>query len=387
MKKSLLITLLCCSASAIEAQTIHLNVTGLTDGTKMAVKLAGTYVDEEPLQVVEIKNGRAQFHLNEDGPRGYYIYPDSAYGYEMIVVKPGEEATFSANYTETAARNGKRNFSVTNMSLSGSPTNDFYMANKADRASLNRMYQNMHDEYKELLDNLSKAQRGSDEFNTITATDEYKTYAEKERLFFNHVNEVLMAPVHKNKDTWWGPFFLCSELNYLTEQQKPLYDEFSESAKNSFYGKVVSSFVAPESVKGKQMPDFTFTNHATNEKQTLFNICKQNKYVLLDFWASWCGPCRKEIPNFKKQYEQYKDKGFQIVSISADSDMNAWLKALDEEQTPWYNDIDGQQGIAKLYKVSYYPTVYILDSEGKVVAKDKDARGENLQKLMVELFK
>ncbi len=386
MKKSFLIALLCGGSTVIYAQTVNLNVTGLADGTRMAIQLAGTYADENPLQVVEVKKGRAQFNLNEDGPRGYYIHPDSAYGYEIIVIAPGEKAEFVADYTEVAARNGKRNFSVTNVSITGSPTNDFYLANKADRTSLNRLYEKIHEESKDVLDKLANAKRGSDEYNAITATDEYKTYAEKEKDFFNHVSDVLMAPVHKNKDTWWGPFFLCSEMNYLSEQQKPIYDEFSETAKNSFYGKVVGSFVAPETLKGRQMPDFTFTNHATNEKQTLLNICKQNKYVLLDFWASWCGPCRREIPNFKKQYELYKDKGFQIVSISADSDKEAWLKALDEEQTPWYNDIDGSQGIAKLYKVSYYPTVYILDSEGKVVAKDKEARGENLQKLMSELF-
>ena len=76
-----------------------------------------------------------------------------------------------------------------------------------------------------------------------------------------------------------------------------------------------------------------------------------------------------------------------MVSISADTDMSAWLKALEEEQTPWPNDIDGDKGICKLYKVSYYPTVYLLDSEGKVIAKDGDARGENLRTLLSNLFK
>ena len=73
-----------------------------------------------------------------------------------------------------------------------------------------------------------------------------------------------------------------------------------------------------------------------------------------------------------------------MVSISADSSEAAWKKALDEEQLPWYNDRDGEQGICTLYKVQYYPTLYLLDASGRVVAKD--LRGEELAAKLAELF-
>lgn len=133
------------------------------------------------------------------------------------------------------------------------------------------------------------------------------------------------------------------------------------------------------------MDDFTFTDHNTGKKTSLKAVLKKSKYVLLDFWASWCRPCRAEIPNVKANYEKYHAKGFDVVSISADAKESEWLKALEQEKMPWPQDRDGKQGICALYKVQYYPTTYLLDSEGKVVVKD--IRGEELGKKLEELFK
>ena len=137
---------------------------------------------------------------------------------------------------------------------------------------------------------------------------------------------------------------------------------------------------------GDIVPDFTFTDHQTGEKMSLYDVCKKNKYVLVDFWASWCNPCRKEIPHFKTMYQIYKSRGFQIVSISADAKQADWLKALEEEKLPWPNDIDGNQGICKLYNVQFYPTLYLLDKDARVVICNDDARGQRLRAKLGELF-
>jgi thiol-disulfide isomerase/thioredoxin len=114
----------------------------------------------------------------------------------------------------------------------------------------------------------------------------------------------------------------------------------------------------------------------------------KGKVVLIDFWASWCGPCRRENPHVVKVYEKYKAKGFEVYSVSLDKDANAWKDAIQKDQLIWpshVSDLQGwQSGAAKLYNVSAIPKTFLLDKSGKIVGKD--LRGEQLEKKLVEIF-
>lgn len=120
----------------------------------------------------------------------------------------------------------------------------------------------------------------------------------------------------------------------------------------------------------------------------LSNVLKKNKYVLVEFWASWCGPCRAEIPHMKKAYAHYKDKGFEIVSFTLDHKESAWKKASDKEQIPWINTGDllaYTSPVAKLYGVSAVPANYLVEAtSGKIIAMD--LRGEKLDHKLEELL-
>ena len=107
------------------------------------------------------------------------------------------------------------------------------------------------------------------------------------------------------------------------------------------------------------------------------------KYALVDFWASWCGPCRREIPNLKAAYEKFASKGLEIISISIDKDAAAWQKALEEEQLPWPNFLDDAD-IDNLYGVKTIPAIFLLDGKGTVIAVG--LRGEALQAKLAELL-
>lgn len=100
--------------------------------------------------------------------------------------------------------------------------------------------------------------------------------------------------------------------------------------------------------------------------------------VLVDFWASWCRPCRMEIPNFKKLYESYHSSGFDIFSVSVDNDMFAWRTALEQEKMPWINVRDDQKIYSNKYNVSSIPFTILIDKEGKIIAKG--LRGPELDK-------
>ena len=95
----------------------------------------------------------------------------------------------------------------------------------------------------------------------------------------------------------------------------------------------------------------------------------RGKVLLVDFWGSWCGPCRKENPNVVKVYEEYKKQGFEILSVSLDEDQDAWLEAIKADGLSWKHVIDSSPVTADLYNVSGIPYTYLLDKEGTVIAK------------------
>lgn len=102
----------------------------------------------------------------------------------------------------------------------------------------------------------------------------------------------------------------------------------------------------------------------------------RGKIVLVDFWASWCRPCRMEIPNLKKTYEKYHDAGFDIFSVSVDNEYSAWKKALEQEQMPWTNVRDDKKIYSNMFNVSSIPFTILIDREGKIIAKG--LRGNDL---------
>ncbi len=114
----------------------------------------------------------------------------------------------------------------------------------------------------------------------------------------------------------------------------------------------------------------------------------RGKIVLVDFWASWCGPCRKENPNVKKIYEEYHSKGFEVFSVSLDKDKKAWTKAIADDKLSWTHVSDlgyWQSSVVPLYDIKGIPMTVLLDKEGRIVAKN--LRGEQLAAKVAELLK
>jgi thiol-disulfide isomerase/thioredoxin len=138
---------------------------------------------------------------------------------------------------------------------------------------------------------------------------------------------------------------------------------------------------------GKIAPDFEelMTDRKTNLK--LSDL--RGKVVLIDFWASWCGPCRRENPNVVKIYNRYKDKGFTIMSVSLDKDLTKWKAAIEADQLSWPNhvsDLGGWQSkVSRLYEVGSVPFTLLIDQEGKII--NTNLRGAALESELEKLFK
>lgn len=136
---------------------------------------------------------------------------------------------------------------------------------------------------------------------------------------------------------------------------------------------------------GKPAPAFT-QNDLSDKPLSLSDL--KGKVVLLDFWASWCSPCRAENPNMLKQYKIYKDKGFEILSVSLDAKKEPWVEAIEQDGLPWLHvsDLKGwNNAVGRLYGVRGVPACYLIDRDGKIIADN--VRGEKLNEKLAEIFK
>ena len=132
---------------------------------------------------------------------------------------------------------------------------------------------------------------------------------------------------------------------------------------------------------GKQAPAFTLKS--VSREDVSLEMYK-GKFVLVDFWASWCGPCRAEIPNLKEIYKDYQSKGLQILSVSTDANEKAWLKAVDKEQMLW-KQVRDTKSVSDSYNITSIPAIFLLDPNGKII--DKGLHGQNLRNRIEEVLK
>lgn len=137
---------------------------------------------------------------------------------------------------------------------------------------------------------------------------------------------------------------------------------------------------------GKMAP--VFEELGVDRKTTYSLASLKGKVVLIDFWASWCGPCRKENPNVVKTYEKYKNDGFTVMSVSLDTDKDKWNAAIKQDKLTWDNHVSDLGGwnsrVGKLYGVNSVPFTVLIDQEGKII--NTNLRGEALENELRKIF-
>ena len=262
--------------------------------------------------------------------------------------------------------------SLEQTSITGSPNNEDYTAH---RDVENKIYNSV-----KLLQQEIKDKAANDkELERKLTTEIYKLR--------DSVKRVRYAFIKSHPHSFASSIYLyVLQDNIPVDQLESLYTAFSDEIKDSEYGYIIREKIVARkrTAIGNIAPDFASTD--TSGRMVGLKEYK-GKYVLLDFWASWCVPCRQENPYLIEAYKKFKDKGFTIVSISLDDNAQKWKMAIVQDKLVWthLSDLNAfNNKVAKLYGVQPIPDNFLISPDGKII--ERGLRGEDLEKKLKQIL-
>ena len=336
-----------CNQQANSGYTIEATIEGLEDGTEVCLL---DWMEGRTFNYSVVENGTATFQGTFEAPvKAMSFYVKDYSGIIKLVFAPTDHLIVTAKATfGEYEQSGRKYCEFTDVVVTGSELFNVFTEKMKPREEAEKVYRVSPDSIRPKI--ITKA-----------------------------ISEILAA----NSDDWWGPFMMFNNYAYFTPtpDMRNQFDAMSKEAQESYYGKLVYKKIYPNGRIGDALEEFTLKDDKNNDV-TLTQLRKGKKVILIDFWASWCHWCRKEIPNMKECYELYHDKGFEIVSISTDKSEQDWKKALDAEQMPWPNFRDTLVPIQ--YEVNSLPRIVIADENGRLIGENW--RGEELKAKLDSLF-
>lgn len=374
------------SCNAQETYRVDGRIEGFAEGSQVSLTLAATHKDEKP-EVAAVTNGTFSFTGKVEGPRLYLLTikePSGCSGARMFMLENAEIKIVASKGKQLAAEY----VDFDKFEVEGSASDKVFREKMAFRDELDRQYNAMHEKYRKVETQMDEARRKGDEgaIQGLQSSEDYKAFLEADGQFFHLVERTMYEEFRRNGDTFWGPLLVLSNMSYIPPTDTTLaaiYKGFSEEAKNSFYGKILGKELTVNSLNGQNLPSFALPDRDGKfwESQELI---RGKKLVLIDFWASWCSPCRKSIPVLKEIYKAYKNEGLEIVSISIDKNEADWRKALDEEQFPWPALLDTQGVFSEKFNGKAIPMFVLVDENGVVI--DDTVTIQNLSQRIEEIL-
>lgn len=278
-------------------------------------------------------------------------------------------------FTDLFLENGNINVTLGKESkISGTPNNDAYQKFKNDFMALS----------KEMNEMYQKAQSDT----SLTEEQVAEVMAEIEKKDSIGM-EMVYQTIEANITNPVGVYLLPSYAGaFDLERQKALVEKIPAGLTDERINKLKTHIETSEKTAvGQKYIDFSMQT-PEGETVSLSSFISKNKYTLIDFWASWCGPCRKEMPNVVAAYNEFKAKGFGIVGVSLDENAEQWKEAIKALNITWpqMSDLKGwsNEG-AKLYGVNSIPATVLVDQDGTIIARN--LRGEDIKAKLSELLK
>lgn len=336
---------------------------GTTDGDSVFICAMRGFFSLVPLDTAIVKEGEFAFSGTAEGAQLLYMVPLHAgetVGMVPFILEPG------STYMELRAGEQQP-------LIEGGPNHRLYQDYLAGD---NRYNQLLEEPWALVMDSTATAEerrQAQARVDSITALQR----AYHKEFLLSHVpsafSDMLLPYIQQEMDE--EEF---SQVLTLLGEQQPQYP---------MYKAFMAERAAQEATAiGKRYLDIEMPGPDGKPVRVSDYVAK-NRYTLIDFWASWCGPCRAEMPNVVKAYTKYRKKGFEVVGVSFDTNKAAWLKGLEQLQMPWpqMSDLKGwESAAAALYNVRAIPANVLVDRSGTIVAKD--LREEALLQKLAELF-
>ena len=306
-----------------------------------------------------VTNGKFTFKGETESPALRFITLDNAR--TIVMLEPGK---INVKYD-------------TDFQVSGTPINDAFNELNSKQNELNEEMMSISNEY-----------RNAEADGTLTEEKTEELVAQINAARENG-KTLLFDFIKANINNELGEYmFMTSSGMFEVEEQKKILDMASEEYKASDnVQRIIARIETVEKVAiGRDFVDITMEN-PEGETISLSDYAGKGKYVFIDFWAAWCGPCINEMPNVVEAYKKYKDKGLEIVGVSLDQDKEKWIEGIKELEMTWPQMSDlklWESEAVELYGFRGIPHTVLLDKEGKIIAKD--LRGEALHEKLAELL-
>lgn len=344
--------------------TIKADINGLEDTTELQLMK----LKQKKAEVIDQKNaipGKKFVMDTRIETAGFYQLSESESNYMIIVTEPGEKISIQVDMD---------NFSRPD--IKGSPGSKLFYEYLPDIVKI----ENKKDSLESIYTKLRKSDDTVSQERKENLVNTFRKTKEKEK-------KVIAEMIRKNKESLVGLMFVDqlevkNHFDLLKQYADNLKEKYPDNKFVQAFNKNINKKGLTE--KGKKAPEINLPT-PNGENMKLSDL--KGKVVLIDFWASWCGPCRKENPKMVKIYQKYKDDDFTIFGVSLDKKRKDWINAIEEDNLTWphVSDLKGfKSEAAQKYSVDAIPHTVLIDKKGRIIAKG--LRGKPLKKKLEQIF-
>lgn len=282
-----------------------------------------------------------------------------------LMLEPGDKASIAMQYDDTAA---------------------FLHLTSAKGPRSVQMYQQFNDI---LYRNALQAQIIDNEFILPSTNSQRKQQLSQQMQQLQlSQNIAIRQLIEKNTDVLMSAFLVTyfdNDAETYADLFENVYDGLKDKHADNQFVRYVENKVRTNLGPGRMAPDIAMPD-SDGKTRKLSDL--RGKVVMIDFWASWCRPCRMENPNVVRLYKKYHDKGFEIYSVSLDKDRTQWLRAIDQDGLEWNNHVSDLNGWTSsggaTYGITSVPSTVLVDRQGRIIARN--LRGEQLANKLKEIF-